>query len=129
MKQITLEWLDRAAEDFDLAEELFAAESRFKNSIAFLAQQASEKYLKSLLIENEIEFRKTHSLPLLIELLLPAFPTAETVRHNAELLTPYAVASRYPGLQVTELDIQPAIESARAIRKFVTAHLTQTHGA
>ncbi len=129
MKQITLEWLDRAAEDFDLAEELFQAESRFKNNIAFLAQQASEKYLKSLLIENEIEFRKTHSLPLLIELLLPAFPTAETVRQEAELLTPYAVASRYPGLQVNDVDIRPAIEAARTIRQFVTGHLPATEGA
>lgn len=129
MKQITLEWLDRAAEDFDLAKELFKAESRFKNNIAFLAQQASEKYLKSLLIENEIEFRKTHSLPLLIELLLPAFPSAETVRQEAELLTPYAVASRYPGLQVTNVDIRPAIEAARAIRQFVTEHLAETESA
>jgi HEPN domain-containing protein len=48
MKSITKEWLERAKDDLDVIEAI-AAEENLTNMIAFHAQQASEKILKSII--------------------------------------------------------------------------------
>jgi HEPN domain-containing protein len=75
--------------------------------ICFHAQQAVEKCLKAVLYFRRIEFRRTHDLTLLCELLaehripLP-FPIEEITR-----LTPCAVTLRYDDveIEVANLDV------------------------
>ena len=64
-------------------------------TIGFHAQQAIEKCLKAVLILHKIEFRKTHNLDELIDLLqenaLPLPPNLD----DLDMFTPYAVLMRY----------------------------------
>ena len=63
--------------------------------IGFHAQQAVEKAIKAVLSAHNIEFRRTHDLVTLLDLLtdhsLPAPPEANWV----DELNPYAVEARY----------------------------------
>ncbi len=64
-------------------------------TIGFHAQQAVEKCLKAVLILHTIEFRKTHNLDELVDLLkehaIPQPPNTDEL----DMLTPYAVLLRY----------------------------------
>ncbi len=60
MKDDTLAWLSYADENLDVAE-LSLAHGHL-NACLHNAQQAAEKYLKALIIEYNLPFRRTHSL-------------------------------------------------------------------
>jgi len=66
-RELVLQWLDKAAADFDAAEQLCAQGDRFREIIAFLCQQAVEKYLKAFLVRHQIEFPKTHDIAKLLD--------------------------------------------------------------
>ena len=79
--------------DLDVAQRLNALGEVHPSYICFHAQQAAEKALKGLIAAFELNIPRTRDLARLIG-LLPPFAT-EWIR-DATLLTPYAVASRYP---------------------------------
>jgi HEPN domain-containing protein len=49
LRQLVRQWLDKAAADFEAAEQLSAQGGRFREIVAFHCQQAVEKYLQALL--------------------------------------------------------------------------------
>ena len=63
MKRLSEEWIAKAEEDYEVALEL-ARSTRLTpyNVICFHCQQAGEKWLKTRLCENGVEFPKTHDL-------------------------------------------------------------------
>ena len=63
LRELVLQWLDKAAADFDAAEQLSAQGGRFREIIAFHCQQAVEKYLKALLtlVRTFVEAGKTQT--------------------------------------------------------------------
>ncbi len=63
---------------------------------AFTRQQCVEKYLKSLLMLNEIAFNRTHHISELMT-LLPAEIRPSLTPDEQDRLTEYAVITRYPG--------------------------------
>jgi HEPN domain-containing protein len=69
VRQLVHQWLDRAAEDLGVAEFLVDGEAGFPGPVLFHAQQAAEKYLKALLVSFQVEFRKTHDIVQLLELV------------------------------------------------------------
>jgi HEPN domain-containing protein len=73
----------------------------------FLAQQAAEKAIKSVLILLSIEFMYSHDLEYLNTLLPVELQMAET-HFDLEGLSLWAVLSRYPGDTAV-----PADEDAR----------------
>jgi HEPN domain-containing protein len=62
----------------------------------FLSQQAAEKSAKAFLTLHQIAFRKTHNLAELGSPCAAVDPTLEPVLREAEELTDYASAFRYP---------------------------------
>ena len=60
-KEVVREWIERAEEDFGFATSSLELEKYFAQ-ICFHFQQAAEKYLKSFIIANELEFRFVHNL-------------------------------------------------------------------
>lgn len=60
IRRLVCEWIERADLDFDTVVRL-AGEARFRDIVAFHAQQAAEKYLKALLTRHQVEFPKTQS--------------------------------------------------------------------
>ena len=111
MKTITLEWINKAEGDYAVMER----EGRVRrkpsyDGICFHAQQCAEKYLKARLIEANIVFGKTHDLPALLDLVLPAEPLWENFRRDLAYLSDFAVAFRYPDDSATREQAKDAIK-------------------
>ena len=67
IRRLVAEWIAKADLDFDTVVRL-ADEERFRDVVAFDAQQAAEKYLKALLTRHQVEF-PTHVIRRLLILL------------------------------------------------------------
>ena len=103
MKVSTLEWIEKAEEDWDMAQRAYRARLRPSYDAAcFHAQQCMEKYLKARLNEAGIVPRKTHNLADLLDDILPTEPNWLPLRAVLDPLTKYAVLYRYPGYNATK---------------------------
>ncbi len=100
MNNETLEWIERAEEDFHLAQ-IALRQRKFKayNSTCFHAQQCAEKYLKAFLVRHNIAFRKTHDLRRQCVEVDSVF---DLLTDALLLLNQFAINSRYPGLALTK---------------------------
>ena len=65
-RDIIKEWMNKADQDFEFARINFEEEKHFFAQICFHFNQSAEKYLKSFIIANKLEFRKIHDLHLLL---------------------------------------------------------------
>jgi HEPN domain-containing protein len=85
-------------------------------TLCFHAQQATEKSLKAVLVVSGIDIPRTHNLVRLID-LLPADVRRIPALDRVARLTPYATATRYPGLDedVTDDEYVEALELATAV--------------
>jgi len=50
------QWLARAGEDLGVAEHLLESETPYYASVAFHAQQAAEKYVKTVLVHHQLPY-------------------------------------------------------------------------
>ena len=110
------DWLNHAASDLRFARLGLADPDVMRNQVAFHAQQAAEKSLKAVLVDQSLRFPRTHDLAALVEMLqLAGVPLPATIQ--IEALTPFAVETRYPGVfaQVTTQEAGAAIDSATAV--------------
>jgi HEPN domain-containing protein len=82
--------------------------------VAFHAQQAVENSLKAILASREIDFPFTHNLAALFQLCDDAEVDVPTELHEADLLTPYAVAARYGSKSPATVDRAAALQFAAA---------------
>lgn len=124
MLAITEEWIEKAEEDWNVAQfTLAATHLHVYNAICFHAQQCAEKYLKARLQEDAITPAKTHDLEKLLDLLLPVFPLWAALRPALAQLTDYAVDFRYPGETATFNEAQDAVGLCRSVREAVRLSL------
>ena len=66
MRAIANEWVEKAEDDCYSAELLLrAGEHPMPGNSCFHSQQCAEKYLKTFLVENEIDFPRSHQLLVL----------------------------------------------------------------
>jgi len=120
--EIVREWLAKADEDFEFARLNFEEGKPFFGQICFHFQQAVEKYLKSYIIANELEFLKIHDLPLLLKICLSKNPSFNQLCEDCEFLTTFYVDTRYPVHWPTHFspeETQKGFQSAERIRSFV----------
>ena len=124
----TARWLRYAEEDLTTAETLLRQPHVPPRQACWFAQQAAEKALKAALIFLQIDFRRTHDLNVLRD-LLPERWHLKTAMPNLRDLNRWAVQARYPetAQEATETDASTAVEHARAILTSVSTELTQ-HG-
>jgi HEPN domain-containing protein len=123
MKPIASEWVERAEEDYRVAEREQGAWPPAYNAVCFHAQQCAEKYLKALLQEYEIPFPKTHDLEALMRLCLPVMPQLEAHRDALLWLTTFAVEVRYPGVNAGKADAEHCVQIAAALRDSIRGRL------
>src|SRR4051794_41649223 len=118
MTPLTLEWVEKAEEDFHVAQREFRARTfPSHNATCFHAQQCAEKYLKARLQEAGTPFPRTHSLPALLLLVLPVEPLWSTLSPALNNLNVYGVNFRYPGANASKADARQALKGCRAARK------------
>ena len=109
------DWLRHARSDLALARVQNTPEI-LRESLCFHAQQAAEKALKAVLVAQTISFPRTHNLGVLLDLLATALQPPADIQ-AADILTEYAVSSRYPSEvePITEEEYQKALNLAERV--------------
>lgn len=116
---LTLEWIERAEEDYSMAQLAQQASRPFHNSICFHAQQCIEKYLKAWLQEANVPVPRTHDFEELLMLIVSARPAWRIWQPDLKRITQYAVDSRYPGESATADDMEHAMRICDAVRQAI----------
>ena len=108
MKPETNLWIEKANQDFKTVEILMQSNEGPPGIICYHCQQAAEKFLKAFLIENNVEFPRSHDLLLLLEkFIIPIDETFMEIISEATDLTGFATSTRYPDI-ADNLDVQIA---------------------
>jgi HEPN domain-containing protein len=89
-------WLRYSSEDLDEARRMLRRKRFVPRHACFLAQQSTEKALKTVLIYCQVDFPWRHDLEVLAALIPPGWSCGERDENLADL-TEWAVESRYPG--------------------------------
>ena len=115
------QWLVKADHDLRSARQLFSADPPLLDTAVYHCQQTAEKALKAYLTLMDTPFQKVHVLPVLVEQCMESDPTFEELLDIADLLTPYAIAFRYPGdvLEPEKDEVCEALEAAQKVLSFV----------
>jgi HEPN domain-containing protein len=111
--------------DYSVADTLQERRDEYSEAVAFHSQRAVEKFIKTLLVRHQMEFPKTHDIPLLRGLLAGVDTGLATRLAFADWLTPFGVDVRYPS-QTRELpdDVgERALTTARQVRESAMAAL------
>jgi HEPN domain-containing protein len=126
MKRATREWVQKAEDDFRLAELIDPAHTNaehFHDQTCLHCQQSVEKYLKAILEDQGRPVPKTHDLDELLDLLKIDSPTLKKSRRGLLFLSDYAVNARYPGKRASKRQAVAALRWARQVRSEVRAIL------
>lgn len=122
---VVSQWVQKAEHDFINARHTLTMGNDCPyDTVCFHAQQGAEKYIKALLSSLSIDFPKVHDIGRLIHLLPDRVKFPITVAEQ-ELLTSYAIITRYPGNEepLTRDDAKRALSIARKVRLSVRKHL------
>ena len=120
---IVQEWLNAADADVRMAAGLLTLDDIEPWGIAFHAQQAIEKALKTAMVSADLTVPHTHDLSMLVRLL----PSGRSISLDADALdriTDYAAASRYPAdpwASTTRPTLDEARDAVRDAQETVTA--------
>lgn len=90
------EWIQRARSN--LLQARNEHPDIYFEDLCFQAQQAAEKALKALILQNGGTFPRTHDIAYLISLVEQQLGATPDDLQDAAVLTRYAVATRYPGV-------------------------------
>jgi HEPN domain-containing protein len=124
-KLLVDEWINKAEHDLGMAELAISNKPEYKDLICFHCQQGAEKYLKAYLIRLDINFKKSHSLIYLLDLLAAGEKVPDSLYETADILEDYGVEVRYPGdgIELNEEDMQEAYQAALKVKEFVKEKL------
>jgi HEPN domain-containing protein len=120
MNPLTLEWVNKADEDFIAAERLLRVRKTPVYSIVcFHSQQCAEKLLKALLQEHQRHIPRTHHLADLLTLMTQVDTSCQFLSVDLKLLEDFATDFRYPGNNATKDDAKLAFKAAKNVRTFI----------
>ena len=135
-------WIEHAERDLRLARHLSSDFGQWKEGICFNCQQASEKFLKALIISRHARLARTHKLRNLLSQARKMGMELEELDEDCAFLTRFAVEIRYPDegdrkrgqvddaaywmarpIEVTEAEARRALPAAERIAAAVRSHL------
>ena len=113
------EWIDKADHDLGSAKLIYLHIPDYFDTIAFHCQQASEKYIKSMLEHFGVEFQRSHNLVYLLDLLAQKIDIDEDIYDKAILLNGFSVQIRYPDntILLTKDELEISINIAQKFRE------------
>jgi HEPN domain-containing protein len=114
------EWFKYADMDFMTAKHLLTLHPQPLEIMCYHCQQSAEKYLKGYLIYRGVtDPPKIHNLDTLCEMSSEYDERFREIEKACSVLTVYGIQPRYPNeMDISENDMQKAIEYARQIRDF-----------
>lgn len=111
ISKITKKWLAIAQADLRDAKGLLEYEDRFLRLIVFAAQQSAEKSIKSFLTHQKCRFPNSHDIENLLKIVRQKNPELAENLYDANRLTAYAIAFRYPDAATEDLDLALALKA------------------
>lgn len=107
-------WLLRAKGNLNLAEKGGRLKGVLLEDLCFNAQQAAEKAFKAVCLARGMDIPRTHSLVQLMDILESDGVEIPVNVREADILTQYAVQSRYPSIteEVTKSEYRDALKLA-----------------
>lgn len=93
--ELAQRFMEKAAQDAMVVEKLLHDPDIADEVIGFHCQQAAEKLLKSILVARSVEFRRTHDLVELVDVLDDNHVIVPGEIADLETLNPFAVELRY----------------------------------
>ena len=111
--RVIYEWLKKADEDLEFAISV-VEESTFYAQICFHFHQASEKYLKSFIIAQDLEFKKIHDLQVLLKSCLAKDPNLQELMDDCKFLNRFYIDTRYPVHWPTQYTKEEALKAKKA---------------
>jgi HEPN domain-containing protein len=120
VEAIVKEWIDKADHDLGSAKLIYLHIPDYFDTIAFLCQQATEKYIKSLLVHLRIEFKRSHNLIYLLDLLTKKMDITKGMYEKATLLNGFSVQIRYPDNKIllSKEELETSIIISQEFRSF-----------
>lgn len=115
MKKESESWLKKSDHDFDTA--IYNLQGKRLDAAAFYCQQAVEKALKALYIQEYRELVRTHDLVFMgKKLKIP-----EDLLKICDEVNPFYVETRYPDVyeEYTERDVSEAVMKAKRVIEWV----------
>lgn len=118
IRNIVKEWIEKADHDLGSAKLIYLHLPEYFDTIGFHCQQATEKYLKSMLKHFEIEYQRTHNLVYLLDLLSLKMDIQDEIYDKAILLNGFSVQIRYPDttIYLTKDELETAIKISQEFR-------------
>jgi HEPN domain-containing protein len=119
--KLVQEWLQKADEDLGFAASIIE-DSPFYAQICFHFQQAAEKYLKAVVVADDLEFQKIHDLVTLLKSCLDRRPELVRLMPECKLLSRFYIDTRYPVHWPTDYTKDRAVQAqaaAEAVRDLV----------
>jgi HEPN domain-containing protein len=124
MNRLTAEWVQKAEDDFIVAQKMLRARKQpVYDAVCFHSQQCAEKYLKAFLQENSFDIPKTHKLPDLLKLCKEVDSSLEILVSDLLEVERYSVNVRYPGVSAEKEEAKGAYHAADIIRTFMRQKL------
>ncbi len=124
MKPLTAEWVQKAEDDFVVAQKMYRARKRpVYDAVCFHAQQCAEKYLKAFLQENHRDVPKIHKLLDLLKLCKEVDASLEILVTDLKELERFSVNVRYPGVSAEKEEAKIALKAARVVKDFFRQRL------
>ncbi len=116
-----IKWMEYAANDLLVAQELQTGQPFVYRAILTHCQQSAEKYLKAFLLYNEHSFQKTHDLVILTKRCAEINIKWNVLLDDLAWLSTVYIESRYPD-DFEEIDEEDAIRSigiAKCVEEFI----------
>ena len=119
------DWVEKADHDLGTAIVIHQYISDYSDTLAFHCQQAVEKYIKCLLEKNAIEFKRSHDLRYLLDLLDEAIPIEFELYDSIIKLNAFSVEIRYSDgkIELSTEERNTAISIAKTFRDFLKLHI------
>jgi HEPN domain-containing protein len=121
--ELTRAWLLKSHSDLHTAIQIGNLPDGHLDAGIYHCQQSAEKAIKGYLLFREVTFEKTHDLRKLIRQAESLAEQFQQFREAAAILTPYAVAYRYPDeaafVEPSREEFDEALKQAQAIYNFV----------